>query len=218
MGPTINSKLLDIYDRLYSHLGPSHWWPGDSPLEVMVGAILVQNTSWSNVERAIGRLKSEGALSASFLHQVDEMVLSEWIRPAGYFRIKAGRLKNFFDFYIREYQGQTKKIKDQPLESLRPQLLSVKGIGPETADSILLYALGMPTFIVDAYTHRIFSRHQLIDEDIGYEELRAYFMDRLPSDPQLYNEYHALLVRLGKEFCKKKNPRCEECPLKEMEL
>ncbi len=218
MGPIKNSKLLDIYDLLHRHLGPSHWWPGDSPLEVMVGAILTQNTAWSNVEQAIGRLKSEGALSASFLHQVDERVLSEWIRPAGYFRIKAGRLKNFFDFYIREYQGQIKKIKNQPLESLRQQLLSVKGIGPETADSILLYALGMPTFVVDAYTHRIFSRHQLIDEDIGYEELRAYFMDHLPSDPPLYNEYHALLVRLGKEYCKKKNPRCDECPLKEMEL
>ena len=218
MGPIKNSKLLDIYDLLLRHLGPSHWWPGDSPLEIMVGAILTQNTAWSNVERAIGRLKSEGALSASFLHQVDERVLSEWIRPAGYFRIKAGRLKNFFDFYIREYQGQIKKIKNQPLESLRHQLLSVKGIGPETADSILLYALGMPTFVVDAYTHRIFSRHQLIDEDIGYEELRAYFMDHLPSDPLLYNEYHALLVRLGKEYCKKKNPRCDECPLKEMEL
>ena len=210
--------MLEIYNRLVTHLGPSHWWPGDSPLEVMVGAILTQNTTWSNVERAIGRLKAEGALSVSFLYQVDETVLSEWIRPAGYYRIKAGRLKNFFDFYVREYQGQTKKIKTQPLEFLRPQLLSVKGIGPETADSILLYALGMPTFVVDAYTHRIFFRHQLIDEDIGYEELRAYFMDCLPSDPQLYNEYHALLVRLGKEYCKKKIPRCEECPLKEMEL
>jgi endonuclease III related protein len=218
MGLTKKSKLLDIYDRMAGHLGSSHWWPGDSPLEVMVGAILTQNTAWANVERAIEQLKAEGALSASFLHQVDETVLSEWIRPAGYFRIKARRLKNFFDFYVQEYQGQVKKIKNQSLEFLRPQLLSVKGIGPETADSILLYALGMPTFVVDAYTYRIFSRHQLIDEDIGYEELRAYFMDHLPSDPQLYNEYHALLVRLGKEYCKKKNPRCEECPLKEIEL
>jgi endonuclease III related protein len=212
-----NSKLMDIYDRMFTHFGPSHWWPGDSPLEVMVGAILTQNTSWNNVERAIERLKTVGALSASFLQQVDEMSLSDWIRPAGYYRIKARRLKNFFDFYVREYQGQTKIIRNQPLEFLRPQLLSVNGIGPETADSILLYALEMPTFVVDAYTHRIFSRHQLIDEEIGYEELRAYFMDRLPSDSQLYNEYHALLVRLGKEFCKKKSPRCEECPLKETE-
>jgi endonuclease III related protein len=218
MGKKNNSKLVDIYDRLYAHFGPSRWWPGDSPLEVMVGAILTQNTAWSNVERAIKRLKAEGALSASFLHQVDEAVLSEWIRPTGYFRIKAGRLKNFFNFYIREYEGQTKKIKHQPLEFLRSQLLSVKGIGPETADSILLYALEIPTFVVDAYTHRIFSRHRLIDEEIGYEDLRSFFMDRLPSDPELYNEYHALLVRLGKDFCKKKNPRCEECPLKEMEL
>jgi endonuclease III related protein len=205
---------MEIFDRLYSHFGPSHWWPGESPLEVMVGAILTQNTAWSNVERAIGRLKAEGALSASVLQQVDQTVLSEWIRPAGYFRIKAGRLKNFFNFFIRKYEGQINKIQHQPLEVLRPQLLSVKGIGPETADSILLYALGIPTFVVDAYTHRIFSRHRLIDEEIGYEELRTFFMDRLPADPELYNEYHALLVRLGKAYCLKKSPRCEECPLK----
>jgi len=211
-----NSQLLNIYDRMVSHFGPSRWWPGDSPLEVMVGAILTQNTSWTNVERAIGRLKVEGALSASFLHQVDEAVLSEWIRPAGYFHIKAKRLKKFFNFYVREYQGDFQTMQNQPLEKLRRQLLSVNGIGPETADSILLYALGMPTFVVDAYTHRIFSRHRFIDEDIGYEDLRAFFMDRLPSDPPLYNEYHALLVRLGKTYCKKKSPRCEECPLKEM--
>ena len=206
MGSIKNSKLLDIYDLLHRHLGPSHWWPGDSPLEIMVGAILTQNTAWSNVERAIGRLKSEGALSASFLHQVDERVLAEWIRPAGYYRLKAGRLKNFFDFYIREYEGQISKIKNQPPESLRHQLLSVKGIGPETADGILLYALGMPTFVVDTYTYRIFSRHQLIDEDIGYEELRAYFMDHLPADPLLYNEYHALLVRLERSIVRKRTP------------
>jgi endonuclease III related protein len=212
------SKILEIYDGLYRHLGPSRWWPGDSPLEIMVGAILTQNTIWSNVERAIGHLKAQGALSVSFLHRVDEAVLSEWIRPAGYYRLKAGRLKNFINFYVGEYQGQVKKIKEQPMEILRSQLLSVKGIGPETADSILLYALEMPTFVVDAYTHRIFSRHQLIDEQIGYEELRAYFMDRLPSDPSLYNEYHALLVRLGKEYCKKKDPWCEKCPLKGLEL
>ena len=218
MGSKNNSKLLDIYDRMYTHLGPSRWWPGDSPLEVMVGAILTQNTAWGNVERAIKRLKAEGALSPSFLHRVDETVLSEWIRPAGYYRIKARRLKNFFDFFIREYQGKIQKMQNQPLESLRRELLAVKGIGPETADSILLYALNMPTFVVDAYTHRIFSRHQFIDNDISYEELQAYFMDHLPSDPQLYNEYHALLVRLGKEYCKKKEPRCDECPLKEIEL
>jgi endonuclease-3 related protein len=218
MGPQKNSPLMVIYNRLYALLGPSHWWPGETPLEIMVGAILTQNTAWSNVERAIGRLKEEGALSASLLHQMDEALLAEWIRPAGYYRIKAGRLKNFFDFFFREYEGNLGRMKSQPLEVLRPQLLEVKGIGPETADSILLYGLGMPTFVVDAYTHRIFSRHQLIEEDIGYDDLRSFFMDHLPLDPGLYNEYHALLVRLGKGYCKKKNPRCEACPIKEMNL
>jgi endonuclease-3 related protein len=218
MGPQKNSPLMVIYNRLYALLGPSHWWPGETPLEIMVGAILTQNTAWSNVERAIGRLKEEGALSASLLHQMDEALLAEWIRPAGYYRIKAGRLKNFFDFFFREYGGNLGRMKSQALEVLRPQLLEVKGIGPETADSILLYGLGMPTFVVDAYTHRIFSRHQLIEEDIGYDDLRSFFMDHLPLDPGLYNEYHALLVRLGKGFCKKKNPRCEACPIKEMNL
>ncbi|MFH0789016.1 MAG: endonuclease III domain-containing protein [Pseudomonadota bacterium] len=214
MRPDKQSPLLEIYDRLVTHFGPSHWWPGESPLEIMVGAILTQNTSWNNVERAIERLKIEGALSASFLNRVNEGILSEWIRSTGYYRIKAKRLKNFFRFFINEYQGLTKNMQDQPLEHLRRQLLQVNGIGPETADSILLYALERPIFVVDAYTHRILSRHQLIDEDISYEDLQAYFMDHLPSDPQLYNEYHALLVRLGKEFCQKKNPRCQECPLK----
>lgn len=209
---------MGIYNRLLSHFGPSHWWPGESPLEIMVGAILTQNTAWSNVERAMGRLKEEGALNASLLHRMDRALLAEWIRPAGYYRIKAGRLKNFFDFFIREYGGKAGRMKNQTLEVLRPRLLEVKGIGPETADSILLYALGMPTFVVDAYTHRIFSRHQLIEEDMGYEDLRSYFMDRLPLDPGLFNEYHALLVRLGKDYCKKKNPRCEECPMKEMKV
>jgi endonuclease-3 related protein len=214
MKPKEKSPLIEIYNRLATHFGPSHWWPGDTPLEIMVGAILTQNTSWSNVERAIKRLKAEGALSVSFLHQVDEEILSEWIRPAGYYRIKAKRLKLFFNFFFSEYQGQIKKMQVQPLGFLRQQLLQVNGIGPETADSILLYALGMPIFVVDAYTYRIFSRHQLINEEVSYDDLQAYFMDRLPVNPQLYNEYHALLVRLGKEFCKKKIPRCQECPLK----
>jgi endonuclease-3 related protein len=207
------NPLLEIYQQLLTRLGPSHWWPGDTPLEIIVGAILTQNTSWSNVERAIARLKIEGALSASLLFEVDEAMLAEWIRPAGYFRIKAKRLKHFFHFFMKEYQGRISRMQAQPLEVLRPQLLRVNGIGPETADSILLYALGKPIFVVDAYTQRIFSRHQLIAEEIGYEDLQTYFMDHLPEDPQLFNEYHALLVRLGKTFCRKKNPRCPECPL-----
>jgi endonuclease-3 related protein len=217
MGSQKNSLLMMIYHRLVDHLGPSHWWPGETPLEIMVGAILTQNTAWGNVERAIGRLKKEEALSPEFLYRIDEEVLAEWIRPAGYYRIKARRLKNFFDFFIGEYQGKITQLKAQSPEVLRQQLLEVKGIGPETADSILLYALEMPTFVVDAYTHRIFSRHQWIEEDIGYEDLRTFFMDRLSPAPGLYNEYHALLVRLGKAYCKKQNPQCGQCPLKDLE-
>jgi len=212
-----SSQPLTIYNRLLEQLGPSHWWPGDSPLEIMVGAILTQNTAWANVQRALERLKKEKALSVSLLHQVDEGSLSEWIRSAGYYRVKAKRLKAYFSFLTSVYQGRIENMGRQPLDLLREQLLMIKGIGPETADSILLYALGMPTFVVDTYTYRIFSRHQWVTEEVGYEELRAYFMDRLPEDPQLYNEYHALLVRLGKEFCKKTNPRCGECPLKDFE-
>jgi endonuclease III related protein len=212
------ARLMEIYDRLFARFGPSYWWPGESPLEIAVGAILTQNTSWENVVKAINRLKSEKVLSASVLYQVDRAVLSEWIRPAGYYRLKAERLKNFIHFYIDRYQGRSEIMRERPLEKLRQELLEVKGIGPETADSILLYALNLPTFVVDAYSHRILSRHQLIEEDIGYEELRDYFMGSLPPDPELFNEYHALLVRLGKTYCQKKNPRCEECPLKEMEL
>ncbi|MEW6188176.1 MAG: endonuclease III domain-containing protein [Thermodesulfobacteriota bacterium] len=183
----------------------------------MIGAILTQNTAWSNVERAINRLKTEGALSASFLHQIDEGLLAEWIRPAGYYRVKSRRLKAFFDFFINEYEGQIPKMQNRPLETLRQELLSVKGIGPETADSILLYALGMPTFVVDAYTFRIFSRHRMIGEEMDYEDLRAFFMDQLPEDARLFNEYHALLVRLGKHYCKKNNPLCGECLLRDWE-
>jgi endonuclease-3 related protein len=217
MGRAKKSKLLLIFDLLSSHFGPSHWWPGDTPVEIMVGAILTQNTAWSNVERAINRLKTEKALSAPFLHQVDVGLLSEWIRPAGYYRVKAGRLKAFFNFFVNEYGGRVSKMQNRPLETLRQELLAVKGIGPETADSILLYALGMPTFVVDAYTFRIFSRHRMIDEEMGYEDLRAFFMDQLPADTRLFNEYHALLVRLGKHYCKKNNPVCIECPLREWE-
>jgi len=205
---------MEIYDHLLSHLGPSHWWPGDSPLEIMVGAVLTQNTAWGNVEKAIHRIKKAGGLSAAVLSEMDTEILSEWIRPAGYYRLKAKRLKNLMTFFVDQFSGRIEKMQTRPLEVLRRQLLEVNGIGPETADSILLYALGRPSFVVDAYTHRIFSRHQLIPEDIGYEDLRAFFMDRLPLAPDLYNEYHALMVRLGKEYCKKKNPRCEECPLK----
>jgi endonuclease III related protein len=217
MSPGARSLLLEIYERLYSTLGPSGWWPGETPLEIVVGAILTQNTSWHNVEQALGRLKEEGVLSVESLTQIGEDRLAEMVRPAGTYRLKARRLKNFFHFLQEEYHGRIEGLVDPPLEKLRDQLLGVRGVGPETADSILLYALGRPTFVVDAYTYRIFSRHQLIPEESDYEGLRSFFMDALPEEVPLYNEFHALIVRTGKAYCKKKAPLCGGCPLGDLE-
>jgi endonuclease III related protein len=211
------SLLLEIYERLHSSLGPSGWWPGETPLEIIIGAILTQNTSWGNVEQALARLKGQGALSVEKLTQMEEDRLAEMVRPAGTYRVKARRLKNFFRFLQEDYDGRIEALGTPPLEKLRDQLLGVRGIGPETADSILLYALGRPTFVVDTYTHRIFSRHRLVSEESDYESLRSFFMDSLPEEVPLYNEFHALIVRTGKAYCKKKAPLCEGCPLRDLE-
>jgi endonuclease III related protein len=207
---------MEIYDLLFATLGPSHWWPGDSSLEIMLGAVLTQNTAWANVEKAIQQIKQTGGLSIRLLGEVDEELLAAWIRPAGYYRLKARRLKNLMTYLLKVWDGDLERMAEQPMEDLRRQLLKINGIGPETADSILLYALGLPSFVVDAYTFRILNRHYLIEEDMSYEDLRQYFMERLPSDPALFNEYHALLVRLGKDYCKKQQPRCDLCPLKDV--
>jgi endonuclease-3 related protein len=207
---------MEIYDLLFATLGPSHWWPGDSSLEIMLGAVLTQNTAWANVEKAIQQIKQTGGLSIRLLGEVDEELLAAWIRPAGYYRLKARRLKNLMTYLLKVWDGDLERMAEQPMEDLRRQLLKINGIGPETADSILLYALGLPSFVVDAYTFRILNRHHLIEEDMSYEDLRQYFMERLPSDPALFNEYHALLVRLGKDYCKKQQPRCDLCPLKDV--
>ena len=217
MPPGARSLLLEIYERLYSTLGPSGWWPGETPLEIIVGAILTQNTSWRNVEQALVRLQEQGVLSVESLTQIGEDRLAEMVRPAGTYRVKARRLKNFFRFLREEYQGRIEALVEPPLEMLRDQLLGVRGVGPETADSILLYALGRPTFVVDAYTYRIFSRHRLIPEESDYEGLRSFFMDALPEEVPLYNEFHALIVRTGKAYCRKKAPLCGDCPLRELE-
>jgi endonuclease-3 related protein len=206
-------RLLTIYTRMYEQLGSQHWWPGESPFEVMVGAILTQNTSWKNVERAIENLKGVGLLSLEALSDLPAGLLAEYIRPAGYYNIKAVRLQNLLTFINVEHGGDLQAFLNQSLPTLREQLLSVKGVGPETADSILLYAANLPIFVVDTYTHRILSRHQLIGEDFGYLEIQELFMDTLACDTQLYNEYHALLVRVGNVYCKKKNPDCAACPL-----
>ncbi len=213
MATTPLTRLLqELYDSLWARFGPQGWWPGETPFEVALGAILTQNTNWGNVARVIARLKELELLSLQALQGLPQAELAELLRPAGYFNIKASRLKNFLNF-LRERGGNAMaQLAEEELETLRPALLAIKGIGPETADSILLYALNKPTFVVDAYTFRILSRHHLVSDPCSYEELRRLFMDRLPADIPLYQEFHALLVQLGKEFCRPQ-PRCSGCPL-----
>jgi endonuclease-3 related protein len=224
--------LLDNYFRAaLKSLGPQHWWPGETPFEVCVGAILTQNTNWGNVEKAIANLKKRNLLDPSRLYAVPPQELASLIRPAGYFNIKTRRLRSFLKFLIEEYDGDLNRMFAERLEALREKLLGVKGIGPETADSILLYAGNKPIFVVDAYTKRIFLRHEIIPEDWGYPEIQEYFMTHLPDDVgaplgapsqraqqagplRLYNEFHALVVHIGKHWCKTKVPDCERCPWK----
>jgi endonuclease-3 related protein len=206
-------QVVGVYKRLYKYFGQQHWWPAQTQFEVMVGAILTQNTSWSNVEKAIVNLKVHKLLQAGKIFSLTHKKLASLIRPSGYFNIKAKRLKAFLKFFINGYQASVSKMRAVGLGELRQQLLCVKGIGPETADSILLYALHKPIFVVDAYTKRIFSRHGMIAEGAPYEDAQKFFMQNLKTDVKLFNEYHALLVRLGKEFCRKGKPRCKECPL-----
>lgn len=205
-------SLRAIYETLSSYFGDLNWWPGDSPFEVIVGAILTQNTSWRNVERAIGKLKSEDCLCPEVLFAIDERILADLIRPAGYYNIKARRLKAFIRFLYEEYNGDLDRMLADDLWRLREKLLTIKGIGEETADSILLYAGNKPVFVIDAYTRRILLRHNLIRADATYKEIQNLFMNNLPQSVPLYNQYHALLVNTGKFFCNR-NPRCDECPL-----
>ncbi len=204
----------ELFERMYQALGPQGWWPGETPFEVCVGAILTQNTNWQNVERAIANLKERGLLTPQALHELPLEELAILIRPAGYFRVKARRLKNFVCFLIEEYDGELERLFREGLEEARRRLLAISGIGPETADSILLYAGGLPTFVIDAYTRRILLRHGLATEEMSYEELRELFMRHLPPDPGLFNEYHALFVAVGKNFCRPRKPLCESCPLR----
>jgi endonuclease-3 related protein len=205
--------LLQVYETLHDHFGDLHWWPGDSPFEVIVGAILTQNTAWKNVEAAIDRLKAEDRLHPERLRCLDDQHLAEMIRPAGYYRIKTKRLKAFLHFLHREYQDDLNTMFAEDLWVLRQRLLSVHGIGEETADSILLYAGGKPVFVVDTYTRRIMQRHRIIDARAQYADIQALFMNGLPRSVPLYNQYHALFVNTGKEFCRKQTPRCDTCPL-----
>jgi endonuclease-3 related protein len=208
--------LMEIYERLYGAYGPQHWWPGETAFEMMVGAILTQNTSWRNVEKAIDSLKRRGVLTPGGMRQLKKSALASMIRPSGYYRIKADRLMAFVDFLWENYEGKVKKMGKEPLNELREQLLKVKGIGPETADSILLYGVKKPVFVVDAYTKRIFSRHGIISEKASYDHIQRLFTDHLPHDEKLFNEYHALIVQVGKALCKK-TPKCGICPLYEVQ-
>jgi len=211
----MTSLLMEIFDKLLKAFGPRHWWPGESPFEVMVGAILTQNTSWKNVEKAIQRLKARRVLTPDGIHRLKTSDLASLIRSSGFYRIKADRLKSFVDFLFEEFEGKIERMKKEPFEGLRKRLLEVKGIGQETADSILLYALQKPVFVVDAYTRRVLSRHGMISNRASYEEVQKLFTRHLSPDEKLFNEYHALLVHVAKSACKK-IPKCDICPLKDV--
>ena len=215
-GHPIAEKLMSVYRRTLEAFGPQGWWPGETPFEICIGAILTQNTNWRNVERSIAALKASGLLHPSGINEIPVDALARLIRPAGYYNVKAARVKSFVELIFSHFSGKLEDMFDAELEDLRDLLLGVKGIGPETADSMLLYAFQKPTFVVDAYTTRILARHDMIYEEMGYEDVRRLFMDFLPRDVGLFNEYHALLVRLGKEFCRKARPRCKGCPLEGM--
>jgi endonuclease-3 related protein len=208
----IQKKLIQIYDILFARYGHRHWWPAETPFEVCVGAILTQNTNWINVEKAIANLKRSGCLSPAALREIPVVSLAELIRPAGYFNVKSERLKSFIGWLFEAFGGSLERMAEAEMTPLREKLLGVRGIGPETADSILLYACGKPSFVVDAYTKRLLAALGLISGREGYDEVRTLFMDNLPPDVQLFNEYHALIVQHAKEHCRKR-PQCPGCPL-----
>jgi endonuclease III related protein len=215
MGAELGLFLMTIYARLGERYGPQHWWPGETPYEVAVGAILTQSTAWTNVARAIANLKEAGVLSPAAMDALPLERLEELIRPSGYYHAKARKLKAFLALLAEEFDGDLARLWALPGPELRGRLLATYGIGPETADSICLYAAGAPCFVVDAYTRRVFARLGLVDEPVTYDELRALFTDKLPPDVALFNEYHALIVRHGKEVCQKR-PRCAGCVLADL--
>jgi len=206
-------RIKKIYRLLYKKYGPQGWWPGDSQLECILGAILTQNTSWVNVEKAILNLKSLDLISIEKLTLLTTNELAQLIRPSGYYNQKAIKVKNFIAFVSESYEGKLEKMFEEEISELRNKLLQIKGIGPETADCIILYGGNKPVFVVDTYTYRILSRHGLVPEQTNYNEMQELFMDSLAMDTQMFNEYHALLVRTAKAHCKKIKPICAGCPL-----
>lgn len=211
--PDTARRLLDIYRALFERYGPQHWWPADTPFEVVIGAILTQNTSWKNVEKAISNLRSESLLSPAAILDCPDTMLQRAIRPAGYYRQKTTYVKQFCMGLVEQYDGSLDRLFDQPPDRLRTALLVSRGIGPETADSIILYAAGKPSFVIDAYTLRIFARLGDLPAKTGYSEARNFFMQHLRHDTALFNEYHALVVAHAKASCRKTTPLCSGCPL-----
>lgn len=217
--PSRFSTLHTYYNALFAAHGPQHWWPGRTRFEIIIGAILTQNTSWKNVERAIANLRAAKLLSPTAIHAISSASLAKYLRPSGYFRQKTRSLKSFVAFLYKEHAGSLNHLFATPTKALRDQLLSVRGIGPETADSILLYAGKHPVFVVDAYSRRVLERHSLLPAEVhtnsrrSYEQIRSLFESQLPRDPQLFNEFHALLVQTGKLHCLKSKPNCSTCPL-----
>jgi endonuclease III related protein len=215
MNRKINATLATSFDHMAKHHGTTHWWPGDTPFEVCIGAILTQNTAWKNVEKAIKNLKREKLLSPKKILAASTSDLEAALRPSGYYRQKTQRVRLFSQHLADHYGGSVARMAKRPLEELRPELLALKGIGPETADDILLYACEKPVFVVDTYTRRIFSRHGLVPGDIKYEDLRVFFEGNLEKDVAYFKEFHGLIVWTGKDFCKT-SPNCEGCPLARM--
>jgi endonuclease-3 related protein len=209
----LRRRLLRLYDRLHRRYGPQHWWPARSRFEVVVGAILTQNAAWRNAEQAIARLRAVGALDLRAVLAFPPARLATLLRPSGTFRLKARRLRAFARHVAARHGGRLGRLLALPLSTLRAELRGIAGIGPETADAIALYAAGRPIFVVDAYARRILTRHRVVAPDADYATIQTLLMTHLPHDPALFNEYHALLVRVGKEHCGAR-PRCEGCPLR----
>jgi endonuclease-3 related protein len=212
---SLRQALIDIYRRLLDRFGPQHWWPAEGPFEVIVGAILTQSAAWGNVEKAMANLKQAEALSSAKLRRLQLPRLAKMVHPCGYYNAKALKLKSFAFWLGNHYDDDLDHLFAVNTDDLRQQLLSVHGIGRETADSILLYAAGKPVFVIDAYTRRILSRIGLVPGKDSYDGYQAFFMEHLPADAAMFNEYHALLVRLGKDFCRRR-PLCPQCCLEDM--
>ncbi|MDO9464255.1 MAG: endonuclease III domain-containing protein [bacterium] len=213
--PNLRQPLLnpyELYTSLLSHFGPQHWWPAETPFEVVVGTILTQQVAWKNVEKAIENLKNKHVLDPCKMSNLSLEKLEVYVKPTGFYRQKARRLKDICTYIFKEYNSSLKRLFNKEICSLRAELLSLKGIGPETADSIILYAAEKPSFVIDAYTKRICERLQLTHE-LDYESLKFFFESSIPEDVEVYKEFHALLVELGKNYCKTR-PVCKDCPLR----